>query len=157
MKHLLLILGVLLLASPAVAADWLKFGSTTQVVTGLDSRTGTMWASTSPAADENSPMLNVSQCENIDIFFFEDMDDGGASKNEMKVYSCGAAVDGSGVGPTNAGFNPAGVCWVIENVTLDGDESTNTEAIYGAAAVWIYADVSTWVAVTPLLIVHCNP
>jgi hypothetical protein len=156
-KHLLLVLCAVALAWPASGADWLKFGRATQTVTALDARAGIVWASTSPAADENSPMLSVSQCENFDIFFYEDMDDGGGSANEVEIYSCGAAVDGSGVGPTNAGFNPAGICWVIENATLDGDETANTESIYGVAGVWIYADVSTWVAVTPLVVVHCNP
>jgi len=156
-KNLTIIIALLVLAWPAAAADWLKFGRATQVTTALDARSGVTWASTSSSAGENSPMLNVSQCENIDILFYEDMDDGGGSANTVKVYSCGAAEDGSGVGPTNAGFNPAGFCWAIENTTLDGNETTNTEAIYGAAAEWIYADIIAWVDVTPLLVVRCNP
>jgi len=155
--HYLILLLALLVAAPAWGADWLKFGRATQSVTALDSRSGVTWASTSPGSDVNSPMLNVSQCENIDILYWLDVDDGGASANTMRVYACSAATDASGAAPTASGFDPTGFCWIIENTTLDGDPATNTEAIYGAAAIWIYADVVSFVAVTPLLAVSCNP
>ena len=45
----------------------------------------------------------------------------------------------------------------LENVTLDGDPATNTEAIYGAAGEWIYVDVVAWVDDEPRVIVRCNP
>jgi hypothetical protein len=109
-------------------------------------------------ANTNSEMLFTGDCENIDILFAQDLSQAGASTSTANIYSCMSPTDASGDGPTDAGWSAADTCWIMENITLDGISSTNTEAIYGSAAVWIYSDTVIYGAAdTPRVIVRCNP
>jgi hypothetical protein len=103
-------------------------------------------------------MLYVGDCENIDVIFAQDLSQAGASTSTVNIYSCNSPTDASADGPTDAGWSAADTCFILENVLLDGIVATNTEAIYGAAATWIYADTVTFGAAdTPRTIVRCNP
>jgi hypothetical protein len=85
-------------------------------------------------------------CENFDILHHLDRNaDATASSTTLKVMSCP-----NSTASTNS-------CWAIENTTLDGDETANTEAIYGAAALWIYLDLQNdGVIADPQVTVICN-
>lgn len=145
---------LLLLALPASADEWFK-----------DCRLGTGAASTQVQsgsevcaqldADENTPMLFVRGCDNIDLIWFSDITGGGGA-NTGRFYACAQPTDASGDGPTDGTWTQADRCFLIENLTLDGDSSTNTEAILGYAATWIYADVASYDAGTALAMVRCN-
>jgi len=139
-------LGALVAPFPAGAANWLKSGQSPGSAT--QSLFVGSWASNAPTAEtDDSGILGVSNCENVDVLFFDDSDgDGTASGINGVVRSCpSASADAQG-------------CWAVENLTLDGDPATNTEAIYGFAANWIYIDyggAETDDAST-LVIVRCN-
>ena len=109
---------------------------------------------------DNSPMISVTQCENIDILFFDDIVGSPADANTALAYTCGNPTDPDGNGPNTAAFTAAevtGICNIIENVTLDGVEATDTEAIYGVAAEWIFVDpTGTWTGDMGRIIVRCN-
>ena len=157
MKRIILLIGLvgLFVAGVASGEPWYKGCDANGSQTKNVALGG--FVCTSPDANENSPMLSVSTCDNFDVLFWFDIDDAGADANTVNIYSCANPTDGSGVGPDAVGWNAAGVCWLLENVTLDGDPATNTEAIYGAAGEWIYVDVLAWVDDTPRVIVRCNP
>ena len=59
--------------------------------------------------------------------------------------------DGAGTGAEKS-------CWKLENVTFDGNPATNTEAVYGAAANWVFWDQISYTTVAePIrVIVRCN-
>ena len=157
MKRFILLIGLvgLFTAGGAAGNPWYKGCDDDNPV--ATSVTPGGFVCTTPDADEESPMLSVTQCDNFDVLFFADIDDAGADANTINVYSCGNPTDGSGVGPTAAGWNPVGVCWILENLTLDGVAATNTEAIYGAAGEWIYVNTVAFVDDTPRVIIRCNP
>jgi hypothetical protein len=131
-KVLILIMGVLLgFPTTSLAASWLKngqAGSVTQNVSPGGFVTNT------PALDTeaNSPVLFTGSCENIDILYFVDTDgDGTDNTVTVGIRSCPSAAAGDAVGDSD-------MCWLIENVTLTG--AYPTDAIYGAAAGWIFVD-----------------
>ena len=130
-----------LLAWPAQAQDWLKFGSSTKTTTGLS--TG-QWASYDATDDSNSLRLNVSACENIDILFWPDV---GASGGTTTITANSCAT-------TTVSTNS---CWIMENATLTGNPATNLEAIYGAGTVQLFIDsVVFGSGDEPRVIVRCN-
>jgi hypothetical protein len=108
-----------------------------------------------------SKMLSVSSCDNIDVLVFPDRDGSANDAATFQVYSCGNPTDASGDDPPDATWSATGICWIAENLTLDGDPATNTEAIYGLAAEWIYILAAGIDASPntddPLVIVRCNP
>ena len=127
MKRVLILAALLLLPATATAADWLKRCDATEATTWL--QTGD-WACYQPASkNDDSVAINVAACENLDILYHLDIDaDGTASSTTVNVMSCP-----NSTASTNS-------CFVLQDWTLDGDETTHTEAIYGAAALWIYLD-----------------
>ena len=163
MRRILLFTAVLLVAglwtstataqpSPTGAADWRMCDSTHangRVVEGLSPSGGSSVSKTAcydftDATD--SKILSVGSCENFDVFFEADLAST-ATVGEAKVYWCASPV----------AADVANTCLLIANTTLDGIASTATDAIYGAAAVWIMVEAST----TPAgdlsrLMVRCN-
>lgn len=139
------LVALLLFAVPAGAASWLKSCAAGAVTTGL--QLGSFACNIPTSATDDSGILSVGACENIDIFFYDDTDgDGTLGDAEAIMRNCpSASADAQG-------------CWAIENVTLDGDAATGTEAIYGAAAVWIYLDVTAYATTAEPVaaIVRCN-
>jgi hypothetical protein len=122
---------------------------------GLDTANRTPASAT---VNDESQMISVSQCDNFDVLFFPDKD--GAADDAgvtMQIYSCAAPTDASGDSPPDAGWSATGLCWLLQNATLDGDPSTDTEAIYGAAAEWIFALAANVVDDEPVVILRCNP
>ena len=113
-------------------------------------------------ATDNSPMLSVSQCENIDVLSYDDMLGDPTDANTFTVYSCGNPTNPAGNGPNEAGFDAndiLGICWVMEGAdgVLDSDPASN-EAIYGIAAEWMYVDpTGTHTGDMGRIIVRCNP
>ena len=76
MKQLLLILAALLLpgttALGATTGEWLLFGSATRNTTALKAGE---WANWDPAANsDDSPILGVGACENVDFYNYADKD-----------------------------------------------------------------------------------
>jgi hypothetical protein len=105
-------------------------------------------------------MLYVEECDYVDIFFERDYGSDGATTSTVYVYSCVYPVDADGDTPEEGSttFTAADGCFIVENVLLDGDPSTNTEAIYGLGAVWIYTDIQTYGASdAPRTLVRCIP
>jgi hypothetical protein len=106
-------------------------------------------------------MLNTSSCDNIDIFYFPDVDGADADATIGDVYSCGGRTDSDGDGPQgddgiNNGWVSTGLCWYVELVDgLDGNPPTS-EAIYGASAENIYIEFSVISTDKPRVIVKCN-
>jgi hypothetical protein len=108
-------------------------------------------------ATDNSPMLSTTNCENIDMLFWDDMLGTPADGNELTVYSCATPTDASGDAPNESNWSSTGICWIITGTPMDG-VSGNTEAVYGGAAEWIYADpTGTWTGDMGRVIVRCNP
>jgi hypothetical protein len=101
-------------------------------------------------------MLYVGDCENFSVRWYPVLVGAADDSATAVIYSCGSNQDASGDDPYDATFSATGLCWSIENLTLDGDSSTNTEAIYGADSEWIYADFGSITDDTPRLIVKCG-
>jgi len=149
----LLVLVALLVGSAAQASTWRKACQDTGAeATAHSLNQGDMACSTlldaTGAAGEDTGRLVVNSCENIDILFFPDFDsDAAASGATIQVRSCapGAVLGTDG-------------CWAMENLTLDGVPSTNTEAIYGIAASDLFVDVIAYATPTePVrVVVRCN-
>ena len=140
----ILILCLALLAGPAAAADWLLFCRTGSPVTAL--KPGE-WACNRPTAiDNDTPALGVALCENHDILYHLDVNgDATASSATVAMRSCPTATA------------DADACWIAENLTLDGNPATNTEAIFGYKALWIYGDLqNVGVIADPLISIACN-
>lgn len=88
--------------------------------------------------DLDSVVLSTDQCENIDAIYFDD-----ASTTTCQILSCMTAA--------------CTESFIVENKTLDGNEATGTEAIYGFAARFVKADCTTNPAAgTPGLLLRCN-
>lgn len=152
---LILGLGALMVGSPATASDWLKNCQTTASA-NAQSLTPGQFACYIPASatDNSDGMLGVSSCENIDLLWYDDVDgDTTAAGATAVIDSC----PDSGLSTANGGAGEA-ACWAIENLTLDGNPATNTEAIYGVAANWIFVEMVAYATVTEpaRLIVRCN-
>ena len=140
MRTIMLLLLALLPLS-ADAAGWKKSCSAANIIsTGGGLGVGE-WACNDP--DGDTPALNVSRCENFDVFYWTDANvDATVSTNTVQVRHCpGSTTSATG-------------CWAIENVTLTG--TTPAEAIYGAAAIWIYGDFDAAINNDPRITVHCN-
>ena len=123
MRLALFLFATVLVASlPATAADWLKFGQSGRVVTGLAAGE---WASTDVVAnDDHSAVLSVNGCENFDVFQFDDPDGDGAETIVGTVQMC----------PGNASTG----CAPLPNTTkFSGDD-----AIYGAGSVYMRIEAS---------------
>ena len=130
---LFLTVAALLFASPALSADWLLYGQAGRIVGGL--RTGQYAIYTPVDKTDDSAVLGVIPCENIDILYYNDTDaDGTGSTVTAAVRSCPKSQEA-----VSAGNVDPDACWIIENIVLTGN--TPNEAIYGVAANWIYADM----------------
>lgn len=122
----------------ASAAGWEKSCRDSDTTTGLAIG---QFACQDP--DGDSPAINVGNCENFDVFYWTDRGaDGTASTNTVQIRACPSST------------TSATACWPIQNVTLTG--ASPAEAIYGAAAVWIYADFDAAINNDPRVIVKCN-
>lgn len=75
----------------------------------------------------DSETLDTVRCENIDIFFLSQFDGTNNDSTANIMCSQGSAAN-------------ANTSFIIENTTLDGDESADTEAIYGASCVHLWVD-----------------
>lgn len=141
---------VALWATPSFAQEWRRCGDThksdtdSAPVTGVEPDASVCYDFDD---DTDSELLAVGQCENFDIIFNPDFT-GSDTDAEVAIRSCVTRAAN-----TNA-------CWIIENDTLDGDPTdadADPEAIYGAAAVWIYVDVTTTAGGDDArVLVHCN-
>jgi hypothetical protein len=167
MKNLTLWVGLLgLLLTPLAAqadVNWYKncqsgvFSRTQNVSKGgfvCNNPTGNSLAN-------NSNMLYVGECENVDLLFFPDLDGTNDDTDTLIVWSCPdlAPTDASGDAHQDATWSPTNICWSVEDTLttpLTGDPNTNLEAIYGFAAVWIYVDPGATDTDTPRVIVKCN-
>jgi hypothetical protein len=106
-----------------------------RVVTGLSPSGGgnvTKTACYDFTDTTDSKILSVGSCENFDVFFEADLATTD-TVGKAKVYWCASS----------ASADVANTCLLITNTTLDGIASTATDAIYGAAAVWIAVEAST--------------
>lgn len=155
------LIGLLLLAPPATAANWLKGCQATVSQARMSLKPGSFACIIPTSATDNSNgMLGVSACENIDLLFWPDVDgDGVASGGTGLFRSCpdpdmNGATAGDGTGNGEVGETG---CWIIENVTLTG-VPPNAEAIYGVAANWIFWEQVTYTTTTEPIraIVRCN-
>jgi hypothetical protein len=142
MKHLALILGLGALVAPGISwsapaqtATWTRgcqAGSTASVLSG---GTYACYTPASGADDESaSPILDVSQCENIDIFLFDDFDgDATACTVTWTIESC---PPGSGALATDALKNAA--CNTLPGTaSLTGDD---VESNLAAHLVRVHGD-----------------
>lgn len=99
------------------------------------------------SATDDSPILGTDACDNYDVFFDPDM--GGTSTGAtVQIMVC-----------PGAGTPAAGDCYAAQNVTLDGDVSTNTDAIFGmAGGAPIYVHPTANPTGDPFRVrIHCNP
>ena len=130
------LVGVLSWAPGALAANWLK-----NDVAGTSVRNvsvGGFVTNVPVSATDNSPPLFVGGCENFDALYFRDPDgDTDNTTITLTVEACASDI----ADDTSATVDEQS-CWPIENLTLDGIVTTNTEAIYGASAVWIYVNAA---------------
>lgn len=128
-------------ATRARAADWLE-NCGTRVVSSLTPRNSACYSAAS--TNDDSGVLTVRDCENVDVLYFTDTDGNGtASTLTVALRSC----PGTTADPD--------ACWIVEGLTLTG--SAPAEAIYGLGAERVYADVSaTGTVADPTLIVRCN-
>jgi hypothetical protein len=158
MNRLALWLGLCILvgwAPPAQSANWLKNCQTTASAPSQSLSPG-QYACNVPtsATDNSSGLLSVDGCENIDIFFYPDFDgDAVASGGTGQMRNCPT----TGISTANGGAGE-NACWVMENLLFDGVPATNSEAIYGIAANWIFWEqVAYTVTTEPIrVIVRCN-
>jgi hypothetical protein len=152
------LIGALAVGLPASASDWLKNCQTTGGANSHSLLPGG-FACYIPsgaigATDNSDGMLDVSSCENIDLLWFDDVEGDGVVAGATAVISSCPTSD---LSTANGGVGEA-ACWAIENVTLDGVPGTNTEAIYGVAANWIFVEMVAYatVAEPARLLVRCN-
>ena len=157
MNRSALILGLIgaLVAPAARGANWLKNCQATAGAASQSIGPGSFACNIpTTATDNSSGLLDVSGCENIDILFSPDVDgDAVASGGPGIMRSCPA----SGLATANGGVGEA-ACWAMEGLTFDGVPTTNSEAIYGIAANWIFWEQIAYTTVTePIrVIVRCN-
>ena len=152
----LILLGLGALAAlPAHSADWLKNCQTTSAANAQTLQPGSFACTIPTSATDNSDgYLDVSACENIDILYWDDVDGdttaGGGTGIMRSCPTTGLSTAAAGVGES--------ACWAIENLTLDGNPATNTEAIYGVAANWIFWEQTAYATTTePIrVMVRCN-
>lgn len=141
-RALAIILGLLW---PTVSLAWEKSCSGTDVTTLQLNPGGYACYDLDTTSTTDSGTLDVSQCENIDIFW-NSIITANTFTNTVIARNC-----------FTQGTRNANMCWAIENLTLTGNPADNTEAIYGASAVWLYADVQAHAASgTARMLVKCN-
>lgn len=152
---LLGLIGALVASTGASAANWLKNCQATASAASQSLSPGQSACNVpTTATDNSSGLLSVDGCENIDLLFFPDFDgDAVASGATGQFRSCPT----TGLSTANGGVGEA-ACWVIENVLFDGNPATNTEAIYGVAANWIFWEQVAYATPTePIrVVVRCN-
>lgn len=158
MNRLALTLGLVgalaALAGPAHAADWLK-GCQGAGQHNLSLQPGSSACLIPTSATDDSGILAVSGCENIDILYWDDVDgDGVAGGGTVQARSC--PMSGALLTASDAVQDAA--CFAMENLTFDGNPATNTEAIYGIAANRIKITVTAYATPTePIQVeVRCN-
>lgn len=134
---------VCLWSAPALAQSWTK-ACQSGLTTGNANPQGSFYCYDLSGTND-SPVLNVHACENFDVLFEPDFGGAGATAT-VRIYNLATPTASTAAG------------WIIENLTLDGDPATNTEAIYGAAGVWIFVDVvlGPGGGEDARVIVHCN-
>ena len=76
----------------------------------------------------NTSMLNIRQCENFSVAFTPDFD-GADTLARVQFNVC--------LDDTNVLS-----CYILENVTLDGNPANNSEVVYGADGTWAYAKIT---------------
>lgn len=157
MNRTALFLGLLgvLVAPVANSANWLKNCQTTSSAAAQSLSPGGFACNIpTTATDNSSGYLDVSACENIDILYWDDVDGdttvGGGTGIMRSCPNTGLSTANGGVGES--------ACWAIENLTLDGNPGTNTEAIYGVAANWVFWEQTAYATPTePIrVMVRCN-
>ena len=129
MKSFLVILA-LLLPLTAHAGKWNLFGSTTRQVNGLQAGE---WASFDPVTADVDPVpLNLGSCENFDVFYYVDVDGSTTdSSSTVALYTCpGDTSSTDACQPLNAGTGTTMSATVTE--------------VFGASAIWLFADVSAF-------------
>lgn len=148
MNRLLLLTALLLFAFPALAADnWQDCSAdheagreiTSPLLQPAPMGPSSLCYDTDGTA--NSSVVNVASCDHVDVLLFNLTD--GSTDVGAQYMNCG----------TTAGTN----CWVTENVTLDGDPATDTEAIYGVGSQYGYINVTVNTTTDDLrVLVRCN-
>lgn len=139
MKSITFAAVALLIPIASQAAGWTKSCRSGDTTTGLAIG---QFACNDP--DGDTPALNVASCENFDVFFWTDRGmDGTASTNTVQIRHC----------PSGSSTHTT-ACWPIQNVTLTG--ATPAEAIYGAAAAWIFGDFDAAINNDPRVLIKCN-
>lgn len=149
------LIGALVAPASPQAANWLKNCQATASAAAQSIAPGSFACNIpTTATDNSSGYLDVSGCENIDIYFWDDVEGdavaGGGTGRMRNCPNVGLSTADGGVGEA--------ACWVIENLTFDGNPATNTEAIYGVAANWIFWEQVAYTTTTePIrVIVRCN-
>lgn len=156
MNRSALILGLIgaFVALPAHSANWLRGCQGT----GQDNsalQPGSFACAIPTSSSDDTGILATSSCENIDILYFDDVDgDGVAGGGTVQVRSC--PVDDDLLTAADAVQDAA--CWVMENLTLDGNPATNTEAIYGIATNRLKVTITAYATTAePIQVeVRCN-
>lgn len=147
MKRLILgavvALGLVGLADAASAQVWERDCQDNRLVDSIQSRSFACYDFTGTT---DSGFLFLDCEDNADVLFWSDTAAAGGVAT-VRLMSCGSHT------PLN-GNN----CFIVENVTLDGLPATNTEAIYGFQAKWVWIDVIVGAAAgdTPRVLVTCN-
>jgi hypothetical protein len=121
------------LASPAYAGwddDEDGFGVGCEEVQPNPGMQRRCWWNFTGVGTDYSPMLAIRQCENYSIRFFPDID-GVETNGTIEFLVCG---DDDIANVPNA-------CFVLEDTTLDGDETSDTESVYGADGTWGVVDI----------------
>lgn len=119
---------VLFFAFAARGQDWTGCGETHGSGGATTTRVSPQDAACYDYSDTTDSLtLETRLCDNIDIFFDGDLD--GTNTDSTANIMCAVVRESS-----------ANTAFIIENTTLDGDASTNTEAIYGASCIWLWVD-----------------
>lgn len=143
-KLLTLLLGLGGLALPVVSsAEW-QLGC--QSGTGFQRNSignGGSFVCHDPSAATDAPeILGIASCENVDVFFYDDLDgDGTASAGTHDVYTCpqgnGDDGDGDGSADLNTDAERRLGCQPLNGGTTLS--STNTE-VFGMSGAWMWVD-----------------
>ena len=135
MRWILSIVVMIVLASPAYAG-WTNdvggdgAGIECEEVQPNPASQRRCWWNFTGVGTDYSPMLSIRQCENYSVKFFPDID-GVETNGTVTALICG----------DDLVANVPNACFILENVTLDGDSSTNKEAVYGADGTWLIIDI----------------
>lgn len=114
------------------AGNWLRNCDSTQVMASGDPLNPGQMACYKPTTiNDDSVLIDLDLCENADVFYLDNAD----GDSTVSTTTANLRICGKDQAATSAG------CFAIENVTLDGDETTDTEAIYGFAGTSVYLDL----------------